>query len=261
MKRVSDTAKALSQEVSKFFQDQVDFSNKAVEQQEANLSAARDRASKGLENNLAFEEKQLAERQSEQQKRQKEQEQAAKLLTLFNLVSAYAQNGDENALARGLVDFALLEALGASLGSFYEGTEDTGTVSNPLDNKGGRLAILHDNERVMTKAQNAVLGYMSNDDVVKNAVLGKQVSEGKNPFEMNNQPSYKQQAEDLGKAVNKTVVINDNQQVVAELAAIKRQLKKQPNIGVEIEKVYRNVYDIVKTETRNAMRKTGKSRL
>ena len=121
---ISSASKKVSEIVTNLFKEQADLSAKSVEEQEGNLSAARDRAAKGLEANIAFEEKELAARQSEQIKRQKEQEQAAKILTLFNLVGAYAQNGDKNALARGLVDFSLLEALGSGIQGFYEGTEN-----------------------------------------------------------------------------------------------------------------------------------------
>jgi len=39
-----------------------------------------------------------------------------------------------------------------------------------LDNNGGRLAVLHDNERVMTAEQNKQIGGMSNEELTKLAV-------------------------------------------------------------------------------------------
>lgn len=56
------------------------------------------------------------------------------------------------------------------IAGFYEGTEDTGTVANPLDDKGGRISILHDNERVVPKWQNDMLGGISNDELIQRAI-------------------------------------------------------------------------------------------
>ena len=75
---------------------------------------------------------------------EKKAEQAAKLQTLFNLVSAYAASGDTNALQRGLVDFALLEALGAGLQGFEEG----GYTSN--GGKSEVAGVVHGQEYVVT---------------------------------------------------------------------------------------------------------------
>ena len=48
---------------------------------------------------------------------------------------------------------------------FEEGTEDTGKNGRGVDGKGGFHAILHPNERVMTKEQNALIGGMTNDEL------------------------------------------------------------------------------------------------
>jgi hypothetical protein len=223
------------------------------------LERARDRAAEGLQSNIAFEEKELAARQAEQQRKEKQAKQAAKILTLFNLVSAYAQSGDQNALFRGLADFALLEAFSAGLEGFYEGTEDTGTVLQPMDSKGGRLAILHNNERVVPKVQNMLLRGMSNDDLVRNALIGSHISDSlpnliqKNTFDI--------QKEDFVKATKAGHITDSNALVVQELRQLNYRLAKQPNIGIEIEKVYENVYNIIKSEVKAGMKKTSKKRL
>lgn len=262
LESISGTAKKVSEIITELFEKQADLSEERVEQQSDNLDRARDRAERGLEANIAFEEAELAKREADQQRRQKEAEQAAKLLTLFNLVAAYAGNGDENALFRGLADFALLEAFSAGLSGFYEGTEDTGTSANPLDSKGGRLAILHDNERVMTKIQNMALGGMSNDEVVQNALIGEAMSDNYNPQSITTQSLFKKQKEEFANSMKKSVQsVDTNSAIVRELRTIKTQLSKQPNVGLEIEKVYNNVYDIIKTEIKTHMKKSGKKRL
>jgi len=55
--------------------------------------------------------------------------------------------------------------------------------------------------------------------------------------------------------------VNPNGKIGKHLANIERRLASQPNIGIEIEKVYGNVYDMIKTEVRTSMKKTSKKRL
>jgi hypothetical protein len=51
------------------------------------------------------------------------------------------------------------------LPAFLEGTEDTGANGKGVDGKGGFHAILHPNERVLTKEQNAKIGNVSNNEL------------------------------------------------------------------------------------------------
>lgn len=86
------------------------------------------------------------------------------------------ENGENSteALAGAVADKAVLEAILATLPAFFEGTESTGKTSNPLDSNGGRVALLHDNERVLTAKQNKPLLDMgiSNPDIVKYVQMG-----------------------------------------------------------------------------------------
>ena len=124
----------------------------------------------------------------------------------------------------------------ATGGSFYEGTEDTGTVANPLDNQGGRLALIHDNERILTKAQNSMIGGMSNEDL---AGLAYNFRTG-NLLE--NSESKEQK------------IIFDNSILVGEIKALRNDLNNKPvqqvrvdELGNLIETVYKKG---VKTTTR-----------
>ena len=262
LKNIGAAAKTISEQITKLFEKQADLSKERVDQQSDNLSNARDRAAKGLSANIAFEEKELAARQAEQQRRQKEAEQAAKLLTLFNLVSAYAQNGDQNALFRGLADFSILTAFEAGIDGFYDGTEDTGTAGQGMDSNGGRLAILHNNERVVTKAQNMRLNGMSNDDLVHNALIGEQMGDYLNPQSIAAQNLFKQQKSDfVSSMTSSSTAPNPMANVENTLVSIQRQLAAQPNIGIEIQKVYENVYDMIRTEVKANLKKRGRKRL
>jgi hypothetical protein len=74
-------------------------------------------------------------------------------------------SANDGNVGKTLGDVSTLIAGLSQLDSFFDGTEDTGTVANPLDSNGGRTAILHDNERVMTAKQNAKIGGISNEDL------------------------------------------------------------------------------------------------
>jgi len=58
------------------------------------------------------------------------------------------------ALKNAAIDTAKLKATTAIIGSFFEGTESTGTVNRPMDQNGGRLALLHNNEAVVPEKTN-----------------------------------------------------------------------------------------------------------
>ena len=104
------------------------FGSYRSRQQSAAVDTQRERAEQGLQNTLAFEQQQLAQREAERIRAEKKAKQAAEFITLLNLVSAYAASGDSQALSRGLIDFSLLKALETGLG-FEEGgyTGDNGT--------------------------------------------------------------------------------------------------------------------------------------
>ena len=78
----------------------------------------------------------------------------------------------EQATAQSFSAVQIIEQLLQGLSGFYEGTDDTGKASNPLDNKGGRLAILHDNEQVWSKKDREKVGFKSRDEVIQAAQDG-----------------------------------------------------------------------------------------
>lgn len=138
----------------------------AAEEERANrLAELAAQGNEDAENNLAITEQRQAElelRRKQQLERQERQELA------FAAIQTYAgkvQAGDPNPLASTISDISVLRAFINALPGFFEGTEDTGTVANPIDNKGGRLSILHDNERVIDKANNKIIGKMSNTEL------------------------------------------------------------------------------------------------
>ena len=116
---------------------------------------------------LAEENRLIAESEVKKEQAEKKKQ---RMLMVSAVLKAYIANIDAGeksgtALANAITSKAVLDQFISGIGSFYEGTEDTGTVSSPLDSNGGRMAILHNNERVLTSKQNKKIGGYSNEKV------------------------------------------------------------------------------------------------
>lgn len=131
-------------------------------------------AKDGKANQLAFEEQQLAKdqvRKKEQQEKEQRQREAIALaeayLNAFNAELKKAGANPSTAATKALADVLLAKGIAkgiAKVSGFFDGTEDTGNGGN-IDNKGGFVAVLHPNERVITKAQNEKMKGMSNEEL------------------------------------------------------------------------------------------------
>lgn len=128
--RISEISQKITSELQNAFNQQSAFMDKLVQDQSNAVEAQRKRADQGLNNSLKFEQKELAKREAEQIRAEQRAKQAAEIITLYNLVSAYAASGDKNALERGLIDFSILKALseGFQEGG-YTGDAATDTIS------------------------------------------------------------------------------------------------------------------------------------
>ena len=94
----------------------------------------------------------------------------------FELVSSTIQSfnnelgegkSTQEALKEATTGTADISAIIAAIPTFLEGTEDTGTQGQGIDGKGGFHAVLHPNERVLTKDQNSMIGGYSNSQVAE----------------------------------------------------------------------------------------------
>lgn len=158
----------LSDIVEKRSEKRIEAIDKEIEAEEARAERLQELAEQGNEdagNNLALTEQRQAELELRRQQQIERQGRSELALTAIQTYSGKVQVGDPNPLASTIADISVLRAFINALPGFYEGTEDTGIVSNPLDKKGGRLSILHDNERVIDKANNKVIGKMSNTEL------------------------------------------------------------------------------------------------
>ena len=256
-KSIVESTAAASEAIQGIFDQELKAATDAVEAQETAVSNAEARAQAGLENSLKFEQEQLAKKELERQQAEKRAQQAAEALALINLTVAAAQSGDQNAVQTGLVQFGVLKGLIAAIGSFYHGTEDTGTVSNPLDSKGGRLAILHNNERVMTAKQNKAVGDMTNEQLVENAILGAAKTDHFNPSMFLGSNHFQEQTKQVLSATSG----NSNNSIDVsglkdEMRATRRAIEKKPVVQETLTRVIKDVAEITRKTTTNRMTRT-----
>ena len=137
-------------------------------------------------------------------------------------------------VGKTLGDVSLLLAALSNLPSFFDGTEDTGTVSNPLDSNGGRTVMLHDNERVLTAKQNAKIGGISNEDLADLGAMHKS-----------------------GKTNGGTAVIQaNNQELIQEVKEMARAIKSMPIQNYNYDNKGKYHEQVIKSNNKKEIRKT-----
>jgi hypothetical protein len=118
---------------------------------------------------LAEQNRLIAEANVKKEKEEKRKEQILMVSAVLKSFNSYLDGGDKpaEALAKAFTTKELISQFITAMPTFLEGTEDTGAQGHGVDGKGGFNAILHPNERVMTKEQNAMIGGVSNDYVAQ----------------------------------------------------------------------------------------------
>lgn len=132
-------------------------------------------------------------------------------------------------------DKGVLEAFISTIPAFLDGTDDTGKTSNPLDANGGRLALLHDNERVLTKEHNAELKGMSNDEVVRRIQESK-IKEASG----NIAPTGWANLE----------VVNQLNGLKDELKNVQKAIESKPEIEYNLQEVVEGLYSFTRKQTK-----------
>jgi len=166
-----ETIKQVVDSIDKFFNDFIDRQMSELQNQEESAKQMYGTLEKlAVEGNIQAQQS-LTEMLEAQQKAQREQirlqqrqqriEQAKQVYSIIQSQLDAGKSPSEAIASTGGYMTAI-QGLIQSLPSFYEGTEDTGKAGKPLDNKGGRLAVLHNNERVLTAEQNKALAGIPN---------------------------------------------------------------------------------------------------
>jgi hypothetical protein len=138
----------------------LDEETEAHKKQAETLRTLAENGSIEAKESIAEENRLIAENEQKKAEQEKRKQRILLVTSVLQAYNANMESGMESgeALTSAITSKAVLDQFIASIGSAYEGTEDTGTTNNPLDSNGGRVMLIHDNERVMTKKQNAMIG-------------------------------------------------------------------------------------------------------
>ena len=183
--------------VSEYF---IQRSNERIEQIEKEIDAAQNQydtlkklAEEGnidAKESLAEQQRIIAEANRRKEAEQRRQERIKLAQAAYE---AYERNANDetvaNPLAKTITDITLLRQFLQSIPAFESGTEDTGANGMGVDGKGGFHAILHPNERVMTKDQNKMVGSLTNEQLAKVALdynTGKLIAQGDSAVALHN---------------------------------------------------------------------------
>jgi len=210
--------------------------DKEQQQHEKAYSLYSDLAKNGniqAKESLALENQQIVEANKKKQAELKKQ---AMWKLIEGGVSAYAKNaGDpnvKNPVMKTFTDITLLTQLLKTLPSFEVGTENTGTNGNGIDGRGGFHAILHPNERVLTKEQNQLIGNVSNEDL---ALTMNKLNSG--------------ELVKLKEGATSSVGNWQNMALISEIQDLKNIIKNKPDFKIEAGEIIQGAMSIVETKT------------
>lgn len=229
-------------------------SERRIEAIEDQLDSAEDRVDNlrekaadtrlGAEESIAEVQKREQELEQRRIREQKRQERQQALFAILSTYNANLANDPDTALQKTLRDAAVLKALAGSFSAF-EGVDDTGG-SGGMDEKGGRLWMLHPNEQVWSKKDRGEVGFRSRDEV-KDIV--KMYDSGMLTDIMDSEPSY----DALNRSVMKINAMTDGR-VIERLDQLNRSIQKIdiPEGMVHINEVKR----IIELKTKKGNKRT-----
>ena len=244
-----ESSKKIGQAIVDVFEKQSGLASDLVTEQTKAVETQQQRAQDGLANTLKFEKDELAKREGEKIKAEQKAKNAAKILALYSLVSAYAQSGDSQALQRGLIDFALLTALESAFTGFEEGGF-TGSDSSNKKVKG----VVHANEYVVTQSDVDKFGLRDKSG----SQFGEAMSDyfNQSPLLLN---TYDEQNTQFSNGIKHTNQV-DFSRLEHEVRAMRQAFQNQQKNDFDIEHMTDYFVDIAKRVTQNRMTTVTKVR-
>lgn len=259
LKNYKDFSKELYQLIGQILDKFIDMANKQVEaaeksvdKQEKAVDDQRQRAANGLENTLAFEQKELAKREAEAEKARKKAERLEKIKALYTSYTGYANDPDNKpgeAISKTLRDFAILEAIQASFG-------DGGLVADkiPTDgrgiirgrshrgNGGGIPVMVEGNEGFLSRQDIDNMGGQDSFRAFK-GMLGKGRHSG-NIFKTQKEAFYKS-----------VVIPQDNRGLEKGIAEVRDEIKNIPSSEFQVKELVSGFIAITESYTRGNLTK------
>ena len=142
----------------------------AAKKQQDFLKQAAAEGNINAKESIAEQNKIIAQAEADRAKLERKKQSILLVSAVLQSFNANLAAGDDSttAFAKAVASSEILtQFLGtlSNVPAFLDGTEDTGSNGSGVDGKGGFNAILHPNERVLTKEQNARIGKVSNNDL------------------------------------------------------------------------------------------------
>ena len=247
---IIESSKKIGQAIVDIYVKESEIAANLVSEQADSVEKQQKRAEDGLTNTLKFEKDELAKREGERIRAEQTAKNAAKILALYGLVSAYAQSGDTNALQRGLVDFALLTALESAFTGFEDGGF-TGSDSSNSKVKG----VVHANEYVVTQSDVDKFGLRDKSGTEFGSAMSDYFSE-QSPLLSN---TYEQQNQQFTSGIKHTNRV-DFSRLEHEVRAMRQAFQNQQQNEFDIENMTEYFVDIAKRVTQNRMTTVTKVR-
>lgn len=161
----------IAEMVDEAFEKRIEKIGEAIDKTGERIDFLRDKAAQGQlasEESLAFEQKKEAQLEKQRKREQKQQQRAQALFTVLSTFQSNVNAGVSNPLQKTFADVAVLKGLANTLGSAFDGMDDTGGRGN-VDSKGGKLMVIHPHEQIYSKKDRRDLGFRNRDEV-KNIV-------------------------------------------------------------------------------------------
>ncbi len=157
----------ISDLVDEGFEKRIDALGRQIEKTADRADQLNQKAQEGRlssEESLAFEQRKEDELERQREKERKRQEKAQAFFTVLSTFQQNVNNNDPTPLQSTIRDVAVLRSLASTLGSAFDGVDDTGGRGE-VDSKGGKLWVLHPNEQVYSKEDRKDLGFRSREEV------------------------------------------------------------------------------------------------
>lgn len=241
IEKEQELAKRRGEIIQAFTDLAIEASNKRISAIDKELKAAetqadhlRELASQGnidAKESLAEQNRLIAEAEQKKQAELKKQQRIQFANTVYQTYQKNAADESvKNPLAKTITDVTLLAEFIKTFPAFLDGTEDTGVSGQGVDGKGGFHAILHPNERVMTKEQNQRVGSLSNEALAR-------LAEDYNTGQIINRS---ESASQIGGAWQ-TV------EVLKRLEDLTNTIKSKPETNIELGEIVDGAMTIVKS--------------
>lgn len=230
------------------FQKAVKVAEESTEKQADAVEKQRKRAEEGLENTLAFEQKEMLKRESELKAAQKRLERIEKAKALYASYSANSSNPNvDNPLSKTLRDFAFLEAIAASFA--VGGYTGDGGKYDPA-------GIVHKGEFVIDKETTSKLGLGGETMSGFKQRFASNEWKDKSILEKNH---FTQQRSDFGKDVP---IINFNtSKLEGKVTELLNFHKSQPTQRVDVHKIADDILEFVETTQKGNFKTVNRRRV